>query len=84
VFFGVQGAAMGVVMQGFEGVCVEAVASRAGVSSGELRADAGVEVALLALTGTVIAKERAGPGAALDGKFAERVVDELMLGLAAR
>jgi AcrR family transcriptional regulator len=61
-------------------------ALRRGISSGELRADTDVEVALLALTGAVIArdKEGAGSGGALDGGFAERVVDELMLGLAAR
>ena len=37
----------------------------------------------LALTGTVLAKEKAADGS-LDGGFAARVVDELLLGLAAR
>ena len=56
---------------------------RRGIESGELRADIDVEVAQLALTGTVLAKERAA-GSRLDGEFAARVVDELMLGLRAR
>ena len=35
---------------------------RRGIASGELRADADVEIALLALTGTVMAKEKAADG----------------------
>ncbi len=54
---------------------------RRGIETGELRPDTDVEVALLALTGSVMAREKsAGP---LDGEFAARVVDGLLLGLAA-
>ena len=56
---------------------------RRGMATGELRADADVEIALLALTGTVLAKEKAADGS-LSGEFAARIVDELLLGLAAR
>ena len=56
---------------------------RRGIASGELRADTDVEIALLALTGTVLAKEKAADGS-LNGEFAARIVDELLLGLAAR
>jgi hypothetical protein len=56
---------------------------RRGIATGELRADADVEIALLALTGTVMAKEKAADGS-LDGEFAARIVDELLLGLTAR
>ena len=56
---------------------------RQGIASGELRADADVEIALLALTGAVLAKEKAADGS-LDGEFAARIVDELLLGLSAR
>jgi hypothetical protein len=56
---------------------------RSGIASGELRAGTDVEIALLALTGTVLAKEKAADGS-LDGEFAARIVDELLLGLAAR
>ena len=56
---------------------------RQGIASGELRADVDVEIALLALTGTVLAKEKAADGE-LNGEFAARIVDELLLGLAAR
>jgi AcrR family transcriptional regulator len=52
---------------------------RRGIESGELRADTDVEIAMFAMTGTVMAKEMpADPG------FAERIVDELMLGLRPR
>jgi AcrR family transcriptional regulator len=54
---------------------------RRGVAAGELRPDTDVEVALLALTGTVMAREKSE--GALDGDFAARVVDGLLLGLAA-
>jgi AcrR family transcriptional regulator len=56
---------------------------RHGIASGELRADADVEIALLALTGAVLAKEKAADGS-LDGEFAARIVDELLLGLVPR
>ena len=56
---------------------------RRGIAAGELRADADVEIALLALTGAVLAKEKAADGS-LDGEFAARIVDELLLGLSAR
>ena len=56
---------------------------RHGIATGELRADADVEIALLALTGTVLAKEKAADGS-LNGEFAARIVDELLLGLAVR
>jgi hypothetical protein len=48
-----------------------------------VRPDADVEIALLALTGTVMAKEKAADGS-LDGEFAARIVDELLLGLTPR
>ena len=56
---------------------------RRGIETGELRADTDVEIARLALMGTVLAKEKAEDGE-LTGEFAARVVDELLLGLAAR
>jgi hypothetical protein len=58
-------------------------AIRRGIEAGQLRPDTDVEIALLALTGTVLAKEKAADGM-LNGDFAARVVDELMLGLATR
>ena len=61
---------------------IRAVISR-GIGTGELRAGTDVEIALLTLTGTVLAKEKAADGS-LDGDFAARIVDELLLGLAAR
>jgi len=56
---------------------------RRGIDNGELRADTDVEIARLALTGTILAKEKSADGE-LNGDFAARVVDELMLGLAPR
>jgi AcrR family transcriptional regulator len=56
---------------------------RRGIESGELRADADVEIAMLALTGTILAKEKSADGS-LDGDFAARIVDELILGLRPR
>jgi AcrR family transcriptional regulator len=53
-----------------------------GIETGELRPDTDVEVAQLALLGSVMARERSE--AALDGDFAARVVDGLLLGLAQR
>jgi AcrR family transcriptional regulator len=55
---------------------------RRGIQTGELRAGTDVEVTLLALTGAVMAREKSAEGA-LDGEFAARVVDSLLLGLAA-
>jgi AcrR family transcriptional regulator len=56
---------------------------RRGIAAGEIRPDADLEIAMLALTGAVMARgkhdtPRADPG------FATRVVDELLLGLAPR
>src|SRR5580692_1246159 len=58
---------------------------RRGIETGELRPDVDVEVALLALTGVVLAKEKSAPGDpdALNDEFAARVVDGVLLGLAA-
>ena len=56
---------------------------RRGIASGELRAGTDEEIAVLALTGTVLAKGKEA-GARLDGDLAARIVDELMLGLKAR
>jgi AcrR family transcriptional regulator len=55
---------------------------RRGIGTGELRPDADAEVAVLALTGAVMAKEKSAD-ASLDGDFAARVVDGLLRGLAA-
>jgi AcrR family transcriptional regulator len=52
---------------------------RRGIATGELRSGTDVEIALLALTGAVLASQKAP-----DASFAARVVDELMLGLAPR
>ncbi len=57
---------------------------RRGIETGELRPDTDVEVALLALTGVVLAKEKSGDPDALNDEFAARVVDGVLLGLAAR
>jgi AcrR family transcriptional regulator len=56
---------------------------RRGIATGELRPDVDVEIAMLALTGTVLAKGREADGA-MDQQMAGRIVDELLLGLAAR
>jgi AcrR family transcriptional regulator len=56
---------------------------RRGIATGELRADTDVEIAVLALTGTVLAREKAATRP-LGGEFPARIVDELLLGLAAR
>ena len=56
---------------------------RRGVATGELRASADIEVALFMLTGAVIARGKTEPGSIPPG-YAERVVDELLLGLAPR
>jgi len=56
---------------------------RRGIETGELRADTDVEVAVLALSGTVMAREKSADRM-FNGDFAARVVDGLLLGLAAR
>lgn len=57
---------------------------RRGVDSGELRADADVEVAMLALTGAVLAREKHDAQPVAAPGFAARVVDEILRGIAAR
>lgn len=56
---------------------------RRGVATGELREDTDVEIAMLALTGAVMARGKHDPGPA-EPCFATRVVDELLRGIAAR
>jgi AcrR family transcriptional regulator len=56
---------------------------RRGVATGELRADTDVEIAMLALTGAVMARGKHDTTPAAPG-FAARVVDELLRGIAAR
>jgi AcrR family transcriptional regulator len=58
-------------------------ALRRGIASGELRPDTDVEIAMLTLTGAVMARGK-HDGAPAEPGFAARVVDELMLGIAAR
>jgi AcrR family transcriptional regulator len=56
---------------------------RRGIGTGELRRDLDVEIATLTITGTLMARSKHDQTAAAPG-FAERVVDELLLGLAPR
>ncbi len=56
---------------------------RRGVQAGELRPNTDVEIAMLQLTGAIMAQEKT-PDGALDGDFATRLVDGLLLGLSAR
>jgi AcrR family transcriptional regulator len=56
---------------------------RRGIATGELRADTDVEVARLALSGAVMAREKHDETPA-DPGFAQRVVDELLKGIAAK
>jgi AcrR family transcriptional regulator len=56
---------------------------RRGVQTGELRPDTDVEIAMLTLTGAIMAQEKT-PDGMLDGEFATRLVDGLLLGLSAR
>ena len=56
---------------------------RRGVATGELRQDTDVEIAMLTLTGAVLARGKHDPTPAEPG-FATRVVDELLRGIAAR
>jgi AcrR family transcriptional regulator len=55
---------------------------RRGVETGELRAGTDVEVAMLSLTGAIMAYEK--DAGTLDDEFATRLVDGLLLGLSAR
>lgn len=56
---------------------------RRGSAAGELRPDADPEIAMLILMGAVLARERQDPKPAASD-FAQRVVDELVRGIAAR
>ena len=56
---------------------------RRGVATGELRADIDVEAALFMLIGAVVAR-RGHEQSAIPPDYPERVVDELLRGLAAR
>src|SRR5579863_2505511 len=56
---------------------------RRGIQAGELRPDTDVEIAMLTLTGVIMAHEKT-PDGAFDGDFAARLVDGLLLGLSAR
>jgi hypothetical protein len=56
---------------------------RRGVETGELRADTDVEIAMLTLTGVVMAQEKSA-APTLDAAFAARLVDGLLLGLSIR
>jgi AcrR family transcriptional regulator len=56
---------------------------RRGVATGELRQDTDLEIAMLTLTGAVLARGKHDPAPAEPG-FATRVVDELLRGIAAR
>ena len=56
---------------------------RRGIQTGELRPDTDVEIAMLTLTGVIMAHEKT-PDGAFDGNFAARLVDGLLLGLSAR
>jgi AcrR family transcriptional regulator len=54
---------------------------RRGIEAGELRADIDVEVAMLMLTGAVMARGKHDPAPAAPG-FVDRAVDELLRGIA--
>jgi AcrR family transcriptional regulator len=56
---------------------------RHGVETGELRPDTDVEIAMLTLTGVIMAQENTSDGK-LDDEFATRLVDGLLLGLSVR
>jgi AcrR family transcriptional regulator len=56
---------------------------RRGVATGELRSDVDIEVALFMLTGAVLARGKYEPGSFPPG-YVERVVEELLQGLAPR
>jgi hypothetical protein len=59
------------------------VVLRRGLATGELRADLDVEVAMLMLTGAVMARGKHDPTPAAPG-FVARAVDELLLGITPR
>jgi len=56
---------------------------RHGVETGELRPDTDVEIAMLTLTGAIMAQEKS-PDGTFDGDFPVRLVDGLLQGLSAR
>ena len=56
---------------------------RRGIETGELRPDTDVEIAMLTLTGAVMAQDHSASGT-LDDEFAVRLVDGLLQGLSAR
>jgi|CZKT01.1.fsa_nt_gi AcrR family transcriptional regulator len=56
---------------------------RRGIGTGELREQIDVEAALFMLSGAVLIRSRFGPGQIEDG-YAQRVVDQLLRGLAPR
>jgi AcrR family transcriptional regulator len=56
---------------------------RHGIEAGELRPDTDVEIAMLTLTGAIMAQEKS-PDGAFDGDFPERLVDGLLQGLSTR
>jgi hypothetical protein len=56
---------------------------RHGVQTGELRPGTDIEIAMLTLTGAIMAHEK-NPDGTFDGDFAGRLVDGLLLGLSAR
>jgi hypothetical protein len=56
---------------------------RRGAATGELRADIDVDAALFMLVGAVMIRGRYEPEV-ISPEYAERVVDELLRGLAAR
>jgi AcrR family transcriptional regulator len=55
---------------------------RHGIETGELRPDTDVEIAMLTLTGVIMAHEK--DAGTLDDEFATRLVDGLLLGLSTR
>ncbi len=56
---------------------------RRGIQTGELRPDTDIEIAMLTLTGVIMAREKT-PDREFHGDFAARLVDGLLLGLSAR
>jgi AcrR family transcriptional regulator len=56
---------------------------RRGTETGELRPDTDVEIAMLTLTGAIMAQDQSATGT-LDDNFAIRLVDGLLQGLSAR
>jgi AcrR family transcriptional regulator len=56
---------------------------RRGIQTGELRPDTDIEIAMLTLTGVIMAHEKT-PDREFDSDFAARLVDGLLLGLSAR